>query len=111
MLRFERRVVEALVSASDDPDTDRAVRDAVGSYVEGALRSMPQHLRAGLAAESLLLGAVAGLPRGGRRDRMTLVHRLESWDASRIDLIRQYVRLLRSLVLFAENELQPGAAR
>jgi hypothetical protein len=111
MLRFERQVVEALVTTTDDTSTDDAVRAAVESYVEGALRSMPQHLRAGLAVESLLLGGWAVLSRVGRRSRTTLLDRLESWDASRVDLIRQYVRLLRSLVLFAENELQPGATR
>jgi hypothetical protein len=116
MLRFERQVVAALVTTSDDstgvPTTaPDSLRTAVESYVEGALRSMPQHLRAGLAAESLLLGAWAARPRVGGRGKAALVDQLEAWDASRIDLLRQYVRLLRSLVLFAENELQPGAAR
>ena len=106
MLRFERQVVEALVTTTDDE-----VRAAVESYIEGALRSMPQHLRAGLAGESLLLGGWAALARIGGRSRTALLDRLESWDASRLDVVRQYVRLLRSLVLFAENELQPGAAR
>ena len=106
MLRFERQVVEALVTTTDDE-----VRAAVESYIEGALRSMPQHLRAGLAGESLLLGGWAALSPARGRSRTALLDRLESWDASRLDVVRQYVRLLRSLVLFAENELQPGAAR
>jgi hypothetical protein len=106
MLRFERQVVEALVTT-----TDHEVRAAVESYIEGALRSMPHHLRAGLAGESLLLGGWAALSSARGRGRTALLDRLEFWDASRLDVVRQYVRLLRSLVLFAENELQPGAAR
>ena len=111
MLRFERQVVEALVTRTDDSSTDGAVHAAVESYVEGALRSMPHHLRAGLAGESLLLGGWAALSSARGRGRTALLDRLEFWDASRLDVVRQYVRLLRSLVLFAENELQPGAAR
>ena len=98
MLRFERQVVASLVTA---PDPDR--RAAVESYVDGALRAMPEHLRAGVVAESLALGTWDRLRRrgGGAID-------LEPLESSGIDVIRQYVRLMRSLVLFAENELAPA---
>ena len=34
---------------------------------------------------------------------------LERWETSRIGVLRQYVRMFTSLVVFAENELPPGA--
>jgi hypothetical protein len=108
MLWFEREVVATLL----DPSLDDHQRSAVESYVDDSLRSMPEHLRAGVAAESLLFGAwpkVQDLL--GRFDRRALEARVERWNASRVDLIRQYVRLLHSLVLFAEHELTPGAVR
>jgi hypothetical protein len=37
--------------------------------------------------------------------------RVARWKASRFDPVRQYVRLLQSLVLFAEHELTPRAVR
>ena len=46
----------------------------------------------------------------GRADNAGLRARIDRWSTSRIDFVRQYVRLLHSLVLFAENELAPGAA-
>jgi hypothetical protein len=108
MLWFEREVVATLAS----PTLDDRQRSAIETYVDESLRSMPEHLRAGVAAESLLFGA---LPRVqdllGSYDRGSLAARVERWRASRFDVVRQYVRLLHSLVLFAEHELTPGAAR
>jgi hypothetical protein len=108
MLWFEREVVATLVS----PTLDDQQRSVVQAYVDESLRAMPEHLRAGVAAESLVFGAwprVQGLL--GHLDRGALGARIERWKASRFDLIRQYVRLLQSLVLFAEHELTPDAAR
>jgi len=101
MLRFERHVVDRLVT-TDDPGRRR---DIV-TFVDGALAAMPEHLRASIAAASIALGAWAGVRRppapagAGRAD--PLVHAL---DTSPVPQIRQYVRLFRSLVLFAEQEL------
>jgi hypothetical protein len=107
VLWFERQVVGALMSSTLD---DRA-RIAVESYVDETLRSMPEHLRAGVLAESLLFGARPRLAHAlGRADNAGLRARIDRWSTSRIDFVRQYVRLLHSLVLFAENELAPGAA-
>ena len=107
MLWFERQVVGALMSSTLD---DRA-RVAVESYVDETLHSMPEHLRAGVLAESLLFGARPRLAHAlGRADSTRLRARIDRWSTSRIDFVRQYVRLLHSLVLFAENELAPGAA-
>jgi hypothetical protein len=107
MLWFERQMVATLVS----PDLDELTRTSVESYVDGTLRSMPEYLRAGVAAESLLFGARPRLAYAfGRLHSDDVRRRIERWNTSRIDPLRQYVRLLHSLVLFAENELAPDAA-
>jgi hypothetical protein len=104
MLWLERRVVAQLISPTVSP----AERPAIEDYVGGALQAMPDHLRAGVALESIAFGALVRLedklggPSPGRLDR-----HLERWNASRISVVRQYVRMFRSLVLFAENELVP----
>jgi hypothetical protein len=105
MLWFEREVVATLVS----PTLDDRERSAVESYVDASLRAMPEHLRAGVAAESLAFGAWPRVQQLlGRLDRAALDAKVERWKASRVDVIRQYVRLLQSLVVFAEYELTPG---
>jgi hypothetical protein len=104
MLWFEREVVARLIN----PALDARWRPAIEDYVDGALRDMPAHLRAGVAAESVLFGAGAAVRRAlGPADPAALDRSIERWGASRIDVVRQYVRLLQSLVLFAENELVP----
>lgn len=99
VLRFEREVVEALSTT-----TDPVRRAAVVDWVEGSLDAMPEVLRAGVGAGSLVLGAWAGV----RRLRgAALVAALER---SPIPPVRQHLRLLRSLVLFGDLELGAGAA-
>jgi hypothetical protein len=100
VLGFERRVVATLVTT---PDPRR--RAEIEAFVDGTLRSMPEHLRAGVAAESVLLGAWDRLRRRDGSDAVDLA----ALDGSRIDVVRQYVRLLRGLVLFAECELAPAS--
>jgi hypothetical protein len=91
-----------------DPGLDAGSRSAVESYVSTTLHSMPEHLRAGVAAESIVLGATSWVEhRRGRLDATRLGTRVARWKTSKIDPIRQYVRLLESLVIFAENELVP----
>ncbi len=102
MLWFERQVVSTLTRSLDGPH-----RDAVTGFVEGALADLPEHIRAGVAAESLLLGAWARLVHPGAGASPTI--HLEPLESSPLAPVRQYVRLLRSLVLFAEHELAPGA--
>ena len=102
MLGFERRVATSLVA-----DLDPALRRPVIAYVDGAIGALPEHLRAGLAAESLLLGAcdrVLRAVRGG--DGL----RLEALETNPFGPVRQYARLMESLVLFAEHELAPVPA-
>jgi hypothetical protein len=106
VLWFERQVVGALMR----PGLDAEARAAIESYVATTLESMPEYLRAGVAAETLALGARAWLEqRAGRLDDARIRGRLDRWKESRLDPIRQWVRLLESLVLFAENELAPEA--
>ena len=94
MLGFERRMVAALTTTSDP-----ARRAGVEGWVDDTLRDMPEHLRFGVLAESVGLGLWARV-RG--RDDASL---LESFERSPLWPVRQYVRLLHGLVLFAENEL------
>jgi hypothetical protein len=107
MLWLERQIVASLVS----PTIDQRGRDEIEAYVDGALRSMPEYLRAGVGAESLAFGAWPRLQQTlGRLDPTALAERVDRWKTSRLDPVRQYVRLLQSLVLFAENELIPPSA-
>jgi hypothetical protein len=94
VLAFERQVVASLTER-----VDPRRRAAVAAWVEGCLDDMPEHLRAGVGAQSMMLGAVA---RVAHRPTSSLVDAL---DRSPITLLRQYPRLFRSLVLFAEHEL------
>lgn len=108
MLWFERQLVRTLMQ----PDLDDHTRADVEAYVDQTLRSMPEHLRAGVAAETFAFGAPSLVARAfGRFDERRLGRRVERWRSSHLDPVRQYVRLLESLVLFAENELGPVAAR
>ncbi len=98
MLGFERKVVDAL-STTADPVAHAAVVD----WVDGSLRAMPEALRAGVALGSLVLGAWATVT---GKDGARLVASLE---ASPLPPVRLHLRLLRSLVLFGDLELSPGA--
>jgi hypothetical protein len=104
VLWFEREVVGALIQSRDP-----AVRSAVEAFVDGSLRDMPEPIRLGVVGETVLLGTyAAGRRRLRRRDGdEALVHLLGSWETSRIGVLRQYVRMMKSLVVFAENELTP----
>lgn len=110
MLWFEREVVGALIETPD-----QHLRSSIEAFVDGSLRDMPEHLRAGVLGESVLLGAYVAARRAAGRldrdDRGALLHQLESWEASPIGVLRSYVRMMKSLVVFAENELTvEGAA-
>lgn len=94
MLGFERRMVAALTTTSDP-----ALRSGVEGWVDGSLRDMPEVLRLGVLVESVGLGLWAR----ARPQADTAL--LRSFEYSPLWPVRQYVRLLRSLVLFAENEL------
>ena len=101
MLWFERQIVDRLM---ETPDPGR--RAAITSHVDSTLADMPEHLRAAIGAASLAFGSWFGVVRPRRSRNGTspdpLVHSL---DTSWIPPMRQYVRLFRSLVLFADQEL------
>jgi hypothetical protein len=97
MLRFEREVVATLLTVPDP-----ATRSAVEAFVEATLDDMPEHLRAGVMAESLAFGTLARVWPGDLRGLLAWLER------NPIGLVRQYVRLFRSLVLFGEQELAPA---
>jgi hypothetical protein len=107
VLWFERELVRSMIRPGVDPGT----RARIEAYVDGTLRSMPEHLRAGVVAESVVFGAPSVIARiTGRYDADALRERVDRWRASHLDPVRQYVRLLESLVLFAEHELAPADA-
>jgi len=99
VLWFERQVVDRLMSTHDPRR-----RAEVMAYVDGTIRELPEHLRAAIGGASLAFGGwfsvVRPRSRGGAAD--PLVHSL---DNSWLPPMRQYVRLFRGLVLFAEQEL------
>jgi len=97
MLGFEREVVAALLTVTE-PD----VRARVEAWVDGSLRTMPDFVRLGVAVQSVVFGVVFGLLRIPAGRAIVLLER------SPLMPMRQYVRALRSLVLFGEQELQPA---
>jgi hypothetical protein len=98
MLGFERELVATLTHTPDP-----AVRQRIEAWVEGSLRTMPEFLRLGVLAETIAFSAFARVRNRGRAGAPASV--VESLASSPIPLVRQYVRLFRSLVLFAEEEL------
>ncbi len=104
MLPYERRVVDALLS-TDDPERRQAVRD----HVAAELAAKPEVLRAGLVGETVLLTGWSALRRRGRA--VTPADELAWLEGHPIGLVRQWARALRSLVLFAEQEMLDTAER
>jgi hypothetical protein len=106
MMSFRRRLVAALLGTIDP-----SARPAVEAFVEASLADMPHHLQLGIAADSLLLEFVCRATHGGLiPDDAALVEMLASWETSPLTPIRQYARLLSSLVLFADQEHRPPHA-
>lgn len=98
MFSYERRIVSSLL-VTDDPTLRREVED----FVDGALSDMAELLRVGIVVITVALTvhagarALVGAPRTGPAEVAWL-------KAHPIGLVRQWVRALQSLVLFAENE-------
>ena len=99
MLWFERQVVAAL-SRDEVP----AVQSSIESYVDGALGALPELIRAGVVAGSLTLGAWAKIDGVLHRSDTQAGVRLGPLESSPIAPVRQYVRLLRTLVIVAKYE-------
>ncbi len=106
MRRFERRAVALLTGG--DPDPER--RATIEAYVDETLRLMPDHLRYGVALESFVLGTAGSAAHAaGLLDDERLRRVLTRLESSTITPLRQYVRLLRSLALYAAEELDEAA--
>jgi hypothetical protein len=97
---FERRVVAALADTSDP-----ASLASIEAWVDASLADMPEVLRLGVRAESLLAAVLTRLRRGSLDEALAWMAR------SPVGLLRQYVRLFRSLVLFAKLEGVPDDLR
>jgi hypothetical protein len=104
MLWLEREVVASLSA-----DVDPAHCAAIEAYVDGVLQDMPDHLRLGVAGESVVLGAGIRLARMIGSSR-SLRDWLDLFERNPIGPIRQYARLLSSLTIFAIEELAPTSA-
>jgi hypothetical protein len=105
MLWFERQVVTTLTA-----DIDEQHRPQVVAWVDAALAAMPEYLRVGVGTESLVLGAWPRLRSAlGRFDQRDLQRYLGRIERNPIDPVRQYARLLSSLVLLAREELAAEA--
>lgn len=98
MLRVEHDVIHAILGPAD-PEHASRVEDWVG----GSLDDMPELLRLGVAAESLLVASWRRL-----RPAQPLTDILAVMERSPISLLQQYPRLFRSLVLFGDLESAPS---
>lgn len=98
MLRIEREVVHALL---DTADTEHRAR--VEAWVADSLDDMPELLRLGVRAESLL---VTAWHRWRGTDLGTV---LDLMERTPIGVVQSYPRLFRSLVLFGDLELAAPA--
>ena len=100
MLWLERRVVAALAG----PD-DQRTGGAITEFVDTSLAAMPQHLRLGVVGESIGLGAYVVLRYGSNPSDHQIEAAIAQWERHPIGVVRQYARLLSSLVIFAQQEL------
>ena len=99
MLWLERRVVTALAG----PD-DARTGGAISHFVDTSFQAMPQHLRLGVASESIALGAYVRLRHGAEPSRDAMKRSIAQWEHHPMGVVRQYARLLSSLVIFAQQE-------
>jgi hypothetical protein len=102
MFWLEGRVVDALAGKDDD-----RTEGAISAFVGSSLASMPQHLRLGVALESIALGTWVRLRHGTDPGPAVIRRCLTGWEHHPVGVVRQYPRLLSSLVIFAQQELQP----
>jgi hypothetical protein len=105
MLPLEHRTVASMLSGAD-PDG----RETVTGFVDDTLAAMPELIRAGIVAITVALTVWTGLRRVLGADDSPAA-RLGWLEDHPVGLVRQWVRALRSLVLFAEQELLEDAGR
>ena len=101
-----RRVVsETLLS---EAQADEAVTSRVVAFADSRVRELPTHIRLGVEAVELMLGPTAYIYAGRPFAAMDVTGRaalIAKWERSPLTPMRQYVRMMRSFVLFAAHEL------
>ena len=103
---FRRAVVASVLddAAIEPGDT---VEEDVQGFVADGIAAMSPHLRLGvfgvevLLATETLLRTGKSFPRLGASQRLA---RIRAWEKSSLGPANQFVRLIRSLVLFAAHE-------
>jgi len=95
LLRFHQAVAETLI-ALDVPDASEARRADAIEFVLGQIAALPLHTATGVRAAALTL-----MPGFERRDAAGRIAAIHKWERSKLPSTRLYLRLLRSLVLFA----------
>lgn len=86
---------------------DLTRKAAVENFVAGSIADLPQHLRLGIIADSILLESITRFTHRGKiPDSESLRALMESWESNPFTPIRQYARLFTSLTLFADQELR-----
>ncbi|HET8930670.1 MAG TPA: hypothetical protein VFN21_08440 [Acidimicrobiales bacterium] len=100
MPSFKSRIIDALVTPLEPTQ-----RGATEAFIAGSLTDLPQHLKIGIAVDSVLLEVLTRATHGGRiPDDEALRKLVATWESNPLTPIRQYARLLSSLVLFADQE-------
>lgn len=105
LVTFRRAVATTLTRSlvTDDPAVDVMVQDFVVTQMAG----LPGHVKMGVRATEAAL-ATACLARNRQSfeqlDHARRTALVRSWETSPVPLLSQYVRLVRSLVLFSAYE-------
>lgn len=86
---------------------DERTGGAISEFVHTSFAAMPQHLRLGVVGESLVLGAFVRARYAPKPSDADVLAAMTAWEHNPIGVIRQYARLLTSLVTFAQQELMP----
>lgn len=100
---FRSRIIDALLAPLEPTQ-----RGAAEAFIADSLADLPHHLKIGIALDSVLLEALTRATHGGRiPDDATLRELIATWESNPLTPIRQYARMLSSLVLFADQETLP----
>lgn len=107
MASFRSRVIDALLAPLDPVQ-----RGPAEQFVYGSLADLPEHLGLGIAGASVLLEVVTRATHRGRiPDQETLRALVATWASHPFTPVRQYARMLSSLVLFADQETREAVER
>ena len=111
--RTHRAVAASIVDAEVGPTVPAAVASEASAWVEQQVTALAPHIRLGVHAVGILVAGHALAV--GRRPLWRLPdperrQLLERWRRSRLVPVTQYLRLQRSLVLYAVYEHPHGLA-